>query len=123
VKIGYRGAMKLFSALLVTVALTTSAFADDFDKFLAWFSGLTDQVVADQNDCNKLAGDINTSVAANKDIVDHAKTAAQSGQKMTPDQQQKVMPLIQKFAGAVAAKCAQDKSVQAAMKNLPRPGH
>jgi hypothetical protein len=123
VKIGYRGAMKLFSALLVTVALTTSAFAADFDTFMKWFNGLADQVVADQNDCVKMANDINASVAANKAMIDKAKANIQAGQKLTQDQMQRVMQAGQRLAQAIAAKCAQDKNVQAAVMNLPGPRH
>jgi uncharacterized protein (DUF1501 family) len=127
VKIGYRAPMKLFSSLLVTLALSTSAFAQvnaaDFDTFMKWFNGLADQVVADQNDCVKMANDINASVAANKAMIDKAKANIQAGQKLTQDQMQRVMQAGQRLAQAIAAKCAQDKNVQAAVMNLPGPRH
>ena len=111
----------------MVVVLSTSAFAQpsaaDFDTFMKWFNGLADQVVADQNDCTKMANDINASVAANKDMIDRVKSNIQAGQKLTQDQGQRVMQTAQRFAQAVAAKCAQDKNVQAAMKTLPRAGH
>jgi hypothetical protein len=121
--------MKLFSGLLVTLALSTSAFADatvssaDGEKFITWFSSLADTAVADQNDCVKMAGDINASVAANKDLIDKANAAMKAGQRLSQDQLQRVMQIAQKFAQAVVAKCAQDKNVQAAMQTIPRPGH
>jgi hypothetical protein len=128
VKIGYRGPMKLLTGLLVTVALTTSAFADapsaaDFETFMTWFNGLADKVVTDQNDCVKMANDINDSVAANKAMIDKVKAGIQAGQKLTQEQAQRLVQTGQRFGTAVAAKCAQDKSVQGAMKNLPRGGH
>jgi hypothetical protein len=115
--------MKLVSALLLTAALAAPARADavDFDKFLAWFDGLANTVVADQNDCTKLATDVNKSIDDNKATVDAAQKAHEQGKQLNPDQRNRLMAVGKKIGQAVAVKCAQDKGVQAAIERLPGP--
>ena len=117
--------MKLFSSLLLTVALTvglaTHARADgiDAEKFLSWFEKLADTVVADQNDCAKMSSDIIKSVDDNKAMIDAAQQAHKNGQQFTGDQAKRMAMAGQKIAQAVVAKCAQDANVKAAMGRLP----
>jgi hypothetical protein len=113
--------MKLFSALLVTAALATPVRADTFnvEAFLSWFDKLADNAVADQNDCAKMAADINKSVNDNQALIQAAQQAHKNGQQFTQDQLKRVMTDGQKIAQAVVAKCAQDQGVGAAIKRLP----
>ncbi|HEY1815768.1 MAG TPA: hypothetical protein VGG74_25640 [Kofleriaceae bacterium] len=113
--------MKLFSALLVTAALATPVRADTFniETFLSWFDKLADNAVADQNDCAKMAADINKSVNDNQALIQAAQQAHKNGQQFTQAQLKRVMTDGQKIAQAMVAKCAQDQGVQAAIKRLP----
>lgn len=116
--------MKLFSGLLLVTMLASStvAHADDAadaERFVSWFEKLTDQVVADQTNCPKVAADINTSVDANKDLMDTAKKAVAAGKHMSKPQMDRFMAAGQKMGQALAAKCGNDKDVQAAIGRLP----
>jgi hypothetical protein len=115
--------MKLFSSLLLTCALATSAHADtiDVDKFLGWFDTLADTAVADQNDCGKLATDMNKSIDDNKAMIDAAQKAHAAGQTLTQAQTQRLMAAGKKIAGAVIVKCKDDAGVHGAIARLPGP--
>jgi ABC-type sugar transport system ATPase subunit len=117
--------MKVFSSLLLTVALTvglaTPARADaaDAEKFVSWIEKLADTVTADQNDCPKMAADINKSVDDNKAMLDAAALAHKNGQQLSGDQAKRMAAAGQKLAQAVVAKCAQDAGVKASIGRLP----
>jgi hypothetical protein len=115
--------MKLFSSLLLTCALATSASADTFsaDSFLGWFDKLADTAVADQNDCSKMSVDMNKSVDDNKAMLDAAQKAHAGGQTFTQAQTQRMMAAGKKIAGAVIVKCKDDAAVHAAIARLPGP--
>ena len=117
--------MKLL-ACAVALLVSSSAFADmkaDGDKFIAFFDKLADTVTADKADCAKMATDINASVDANKALLDAVKEHMKSGQKMPDDMRQHVMATGKRIGEAVAAKCSNDKPVQAAIGRLPGPKH
>ena len=121
----YRGRMKLLSTVCLTLALATTAHADTFDtsKFLAWFDTLANTVVADQNDCPKMATDINKSIDDNKAMLDQAQAAHAAGQQLPPADVQRMRDSVKKMSTAIAVKCGHDDGVQAAIKRMPGRQH
>jgi hypothetical protein len=125
--------MHFFRALSVTLLLVSAtSFADDkkpapppaadtsagdIQKFREFWDKLVDIAVATQDNCDKMGTDLTAHLDANKDILDKARAAAQSGKPMPKDLQdhmqetrKKVMPAFQK--------CGKNDKVQAVLKRL-----
>ena len=117
--------MKLLTVLALTLSFATSiARADDLaaadaDKFMAFFTKLADDVAATKT-CGPMAAVMKTDIDANQKLLDQAKDAIKSGKKLPADAQQKMMAAAKRMGDAVvAAKCAQDKDVQAQIQRMP----
>jgi hypothetical protein len=116
--------MKLLSSLVLVAACVGVAHADtpasyDGAKFIAWFDKLTDQVVADQNDCPKMAADINKAIDDNKAMMDDVQKAITAGRKPSDEQEKHLQASAQRLVAAQHVKCGQDKAVAAAFERFP----
>ena len=105
--------------------MPSAARADSLkaEDFIAWMEKLADTTVADQNDCSKMAHDVNKSVDDNKALIQAAQEAHAKGEKLSGDQLNRMIAAGKKMGQAIAAKCAQDKSVHAALARLPSQHH
>lgn len=93
----------------------------DVDKFLAFFDKIVDAVVADKDNCPKMATDINGLIDANKDLLAMANEAQKSGKKLPKSAEQHMMASAQKM-GPAMQKCQSDKAVQAAFMRMAGGG-
>ncbi len=121
--------MKLFTTLALSLVLATAASADapkgaggevaktDAAKFLAFFDKLTDAVVADKDNCDKMATDVNSIIDANKDLLDMASKAKADGKKLPADAQKHMGDDVQKMGPGLQA-CAKNDKVNTAFKRL-----
>jgi len=125
--------MKLLCTIILALALpfgvvradapkkdapTDSPSKADVDKFLAFFDKLVDTIVADKADCPKMATDINKLIDSNQDLLKKASEAKAKGQKLPQDAQDHIQEGSKKMIGAITEKCAQDKTVQAAIQRM-----
>lgn len=93
----------------------------DVDKFLAFFDKIVDAVVADKDNCPKMATDINGLIDANKDLLAMANEAQKAGKKLPKSAEQHMMASAQKM-GPAMQKCQSDKAVQAAFMRMAGGG-
>lgn len=89
----------------------------DIDKWLAFFDKIVDAVVADKDDCKKMATDVNVVIDANKDLIAKATEAAKSGMKLPKSATDHMMASAQKM-GPAMQKCSADKGVNDAFARL-----
>lgn len=91
------------------------------DKFIAFFDKLVEIVVANKDDCTKMATTVNAHVDANqallKEIADAKAQSKEPPQAMKDHVMQKTRDELQ----PAMAKCGQDKAVMTAFGRL-RPG-
>lgn len=101
-------------------AKTADAPADaDVQKFLTFFDKIVDAVVADKDDCTKMATDVNKLIDDNKDLLEKAKEHQAKGEKLPDEAKNHMMESSKKLFGAMQ-KCGNDKGVQAAFQRLPK---
>jgi hypothetical protein len=93
----------------------------DVDKFLAFFDKIVDAVVADKDNCPKMATDINALIDANQDLLAMANKAQAEGKKLPKDAEQHMMQSAQKM-GPAMQKCQSDKAVQSAFMRMASGG-
>ena len=124
-------------AAIFTVGAGSAAFADppaskpaaadksgetvsdaDAQKFVAFFDKLVAIAVANQNDCAKMASGFQAHIDANQALLKQANEAMSQGKKLPPAAKQKVAGKINEFGKAVAKKCGNDKTVQAALMRI-----
>ena len=90
----------------------------DAQKFVAFFEKLVDIAVGNQNDCAKMASGFHAHIDANQALLKRANEAMSQGKKLPPAARQKVEGKINEFGQAVAKKCGNDKTVQAALLRI-----
>lgn len=91
-------------------------------KFLAFFDKIVDAVVADKDNCPKMAKDINGLIDANKDLLEMAKKAEEEGKTLPDDAKKHMMESAKKMMPAMQ-KCSSDKDVTAAFGRLEVKKH
>ncbi len=122
--------MKLFKTVTMALALTAGiasadapktatspASSDDVKKFLVFFDKLVDAVVADKDNCPKMATDVNKLIDTNQDIIKMANDAEAAGKKLPKDAEDHMMASAKKM-GPAMQKCGSDKDVNAAFMRL-----
>jgi len=133
--------MKLVRSISVAIAMTLAAGtvyakgADkkpapakaevskaDAHKFLVFFDKLVDTVVADKDKCDKMAGDLNHLIDANKDVLEMARKAAAAGKDLPKDAKDHMTASVQKMIPAMQ-NCGKDAKVQAAFGRLDVSPH
>ncbi len=126
--------MKLFRTVFIALALTAgiaaadapkkdapTASSEDVKKFLAFFDKLVDTVVADKDNCPKMAKDVNSLIDANKAVLEMAKKAKAEGKQLPDDAKQHMMDSAKRMMPAMQ-KCGNDKDVQAAFERMDNGG-
>src|SRR4051812_16469381 len=119
--------MKLISSMFVVAFAATAAFAqepkaqepkqapaevtpNEARSWIVLFDKVVDSVVANREDCAKMAGEINVVVDANKSTIAMAKDAKAKGKKLPQSAQQHMMDGARRMMGALD-KCGRDEKV------------
>jgi hypothetical protein len=123
-------AMKLLRVLVMfaVVASSSVAFAEkeaqrdeisqaDAEQFLAFFNKFVDAVIANKENCSKMAGAINGVIDAHKDVVKKANDAKAAKKKLPKTHEDKMMARVKEMIPAMQ-KCGADKDVKAAVGRL-----
>src|SRR5262245_48557099 len=116
--------------LIVLLLVTVPAFADssknrkaeqiaqaDADKYLAFFNKLTDAIVANKDNCPRMAGAINTIVDANQEIIKKVAEAQAAGKRLPKAAEEKMAARTREMIPAMN-KCGNDADVKAALKKI-----
>ena len=91
----------------------------DAEKFLAFFEKLIAIVVANQDDCAKMATAVNGHVDANQALIKEANDAKNKGKDLPPAVKEKLEKKAkEELQPAITKKCVNDKAVQAAFMRM-----
>jgi uncharacterized protein (UPF0261 family) len=93
----------------------------DAQRYLAFFEKLVAVVVANQNDCAKMAAAIDAHVEANQALVKEVALAKQRNKQMPPAVKAKIQQKVKDELQPALQKCVQDKAVKAALERLENP--
>ena len=126
--------MKLVRSVVVALALTGGVAAAQPDKqapaevtpsearaWVALFDKIVDAVVANKDDCTKMAGGLNTLIDANQDAITIARDAKAKGKKLPASAQQHMLDGMRRMVAALD-KCGRDDKVAAAFKRIDLGG-
>ena len=130
--------MKLLSSMLVVAFATSAAFAQEpkaqepkqapaevtpaeAHNWITLFDKVVDAVVANREDCAKMATDINGVVDANKATIAMAKDAKAKGKKLPVSAQQHMVDGARRMMGSLD-KCGRDEKVGAAFARIDLGG-
>jgi hypothetical protein len=127
--------MKLVRSVSIAIALAAAApVAAQPDKQApaevtpsearAWiqvFDKVVDSVVANKDDCTKMASDLNAVVDANQDAIKIARDAKAKGKKLPQAAQQHMLDGMRRMVGALE-KCGRDDKVAAAFQRIDLGG-
>jgi hypothetical protein len=92
------------------------------DRFMAFFDKLVEIVVANKDDCTKMASAVNAHVDANQALLKEIADAKASNKEPPAAMKDHVMQKTKdELQPAMMAKCSQDKGVMAAFNRI-RPG-
>lgn len=131
--------MKLVSSMFVVAFAASAAFAqepkaqepkqapaevtpNEARSWIMLFDKVVDTVVANREDCTKMASGINVVVDANKDTIAMAKDAKAKGKKLPQSAQQHMLDGARKMMGSLD-KCGRDEKVGAAFARIDLGGH
>jgi hypothetical protein len=91
----------------------------DAKRFLAFYDKLVSIVVADQDDCAKMATEISTHVDANLELIKTANAAKEHGKELPAGIKERFAKLTdEQLKPALTKKCIRDKAVQTAFEKL-----
>ncbi|MGH9888076.1 MAG: hypothetical protein ACREBE_21260 [bacterium] len=92
------------------------------ERFMAFFDKLVDIVVANKDDCTKMASAVNAHVDANQALLKEIADAKAANKEPPAAMKDHVMQKTKdELQPAMMAKCSQDKGVMAAFNRI-RPG-
>jgi hypothetical protein len=91
----------------------------DVDRWVAFFDKFVGYIDADQDDCDKMAKDLDAHLDASKALLAKAKEASDAGKKLPPSAQQHMMATMQKMGPGVQ-KCGSNAKVGAVLSKIPR---
>jgi len=89
--------------------------------WLALFDTVVDTVVANRDDCSKMASGLNAVIDANQDTIAMARDAKAKGKKLPASAQQHMLDSMRKMIAALD-KCARDEKVSAAFRRIDLGG-
>ena len=130
--------MKLVMSMIIALAAATPAFAQG-DKqeqpkqapaevtpneariWMLLFDKVVDTVVADKDDCAKMATDLDAVVDANQEAIAMARDAKAKGKKLPQAAQQHMVEGARRMLGALD-KCGRDEKVGAAFRRIDLGG-
>jgi GTPase Era involved in 16S rRNA processing len=91
----------------------------DAQRVLAFFDKLVSIVVANKDDCTKMAAAINAHIDANQALIKEMNDAKSQNKEMPPALKEKILQKSRDELGpAMTAKCGSDKTVQAAFMRM-----
>jgi hypothetical protein len=122
--------MKLVCRLAIAIAIAAGPAAAQPDKQApaevtpseaqAWitvFDKIVDAVVANKDDCDKMASGLNVVIDANQDAIRIARDAKAKGKKLPASAQQHMLDGMRRMVAALD-KCGRDDKVGAAFKRI-----
>lgn len=122
--------MKLVRGVSIAIALAAAPAAAQPDKqapaevtpseaqaWISLFDKIVDTVVVNKDDCDKMAGDLNTVIDANQDTIRIARDAKAKGKKLPQTAQQHMLDGMRRMVGALE-KCGRDEKVGTAFKRI-----
>lgn len=89
----------------------------DVERYLAFFNKFVDTLKANQNDCSKMAGAINSLIDANQPVIKMAQEAKAKGLELPASAKEKMMARMRELQEPMQ-KCGGDAKVQAAMMRM-----
>jgi len=90
-------------------------------SWIQLFDKIVDTVVADKDDCGKMATDINAVVDANQPTIQMARDAKAKGKKLPQSAQEHMLEGARRMVGALD-KCGRDEKVGAAFRRIDLGG-
>ena len=122
--------MKLVRRITLALALAAAPAAAQPDKqapaevtpseasaWIAAFDKIVDTVVANRDDCTKMASGLNAVIDANQDAIKIARDAKAKGKKLPASAQQHMLDGMRRMVAALD-KCGTDEKVGAAFKRI-----
>jgi hypothetical protein len=122
--------MKLVRNVSLAIALAAGTAAAQPDKqapaevtpseaaaWLTMFDKVVDTVVANKDDCTKMASDLNKVIDANQDTIKIAREAKAKGKRLPQSAQQRMLDGMRRMVGALD-KCGSNDKVGAAFKRI-----
>jgi hypothetical protein len=130
--------MKLVMSMVIALAAASPAFAqgdkqeqpkqapaevtpNEARTWMLLFDKVVDTVVADKEDCVKMATDLNAVVDANQEAIAMARDAKAKGKKLPQAAQQHMVEGARRMLGALD-KCGRDEKVGAAFRRIDLGG-
>ena len=121
--------MKLLLGLISLTAVPSKlAFADtgppsraDMEKYVVLFEKFADMVVADKDNCPRMAADMNRFMDANAETIKKAAQAGTGNEKPPKDMQDRIEAAGRRMMDSLMT-CKNDKAVEAAMQRM-HPRH
>ena len=131
--------MKLVMSIVFALAVSSTAFAqgdkapepkqapaevtpNEARNWMLLFDKVVDTVVADKDDCAKMATELNGVVDANQDTIAMARDAKAKGKKLPQSVQQHMVDGARRMLGALD-KCGRDEKVGAAFRRIDLGAH
>jgi tRNA U34 5-carboxymethylaminomethyl modifying GTPase MnmE/TrmE len=93
----------------------------DAQRYLSFFEKLVAIVVANQNDCARMAAAIDAHVEANQALVKEVAEAKNRQKELPPAVKAKIQQKVKDELQPALQKCVQDKAVKAALERLQNP--
>jgi hypothetical protein len=120
-----------FLVVVLLVLAAAPAFADskkqqpkaeeisqaDADKYLAFFTKLTDAIVQNKDNCGRMAAQMNAVIDANQDIIKKVAEEQSAGKKLPKKLEEKMAARTREMIPAMN-KCGADTEVRAALKRI-----
>ena len=89
--------------------------------WLALFDKVVDTVVANREDCTKMATNLDSVIDANQDAIAMARDARAKGKRLPQSAQQRMLEGAKRMLAALD-KCGRDEKVEAAFKRIDLGG-
>jgi hypothetical protein len=89
----------------------------DADKYFAFFNKLADAIIANKDNCPRMASAINTIVDANQDIIKRVAEARSAGKTLPKALEEKMAARTREMIPAMN-KCGGDPDVKAASRRI-----
>lgn len=114
------------AAVVTVAALVAPARAEvisdaDAQRFVAFFEKFIAVVVANQNDCPRMAAGIHAHIDANEALIKQIADAKAHNKQLPPAVKARMEQKIKSELTPALQKCVQDKAVQAALARMDRP--
>ncbi len=120
--------MGFLVVVLLLSAAPPTAFADkkpkaeeisqaDAEKYLAFFTKLTDAIVQNKDNCGRMAAQMNTVIDASQDTIKKVAEEQSAGKRLPKKLEEKMAARTREMIPAMN-KCGADTEVRAALKRI-----